>query len=247
MHIAIKILLIAIASVFGLLISYFLLIIISSLFVDTKRIYDRHSRYYRALLNSFTALIVWFLRIRIHTEGLERLEELKDGERFLVVQNHRSKFDPILTWYVLKKYDVAFISKEANMHIPFFGKIIRRCCFMSINREDPREAIRTIDRAAELIKNDCVSMGIYPEGTRNRGEGLLPFHNGVFKIAKKAGAPILVMPVRGTNRIAKNFPKHGTDVYFRLTGIISAENVAAMGTKEIGAEIERQFMDYLEN
>lgn len=65
--------------------------------------------------------------IYIHTEGIDKIP--KDG-RFLFVSNHRSNFDPILTWYVLKDYDLAFISKAENFRIPIFGRIIRKCCFI---------------------------------------------------------------------------------------------------------------------
>ncbi|MBR6303400.1 MAG: 1-acyl-sn-glycerol-3-phosphate acyltransferase, partial [Lachnospiraceae bacterium] len=90
------------------------------------------------------------MRIKVHVSGLEKLPK---GTRFLLVQNHRSKFDPILTWYVLRKYDLAFLSKEENMHIPIFGRIIRKCCFMSIDRKHPRRAMETVNTAVELLKD----------------------------------------------------------------------------------------------
>jgi len=244
----VKIILTVLGSIIGLVLSlfitYVLVLAISSLFVDTKRIYDKHSKYYRALVNSFTVLIRIFLRIKIHTKGMEKLENtLPKGSRFLLVQNHRSNFDPILTWLILMKYDVAFISKEANMHIPIFGRLIRKCCFMAIDRENAREAIKTIIKASEIIKDDQVSYGIYPEGSRNKEyKGLLPFHNGVFKIAQLAKVPIVVTTIRGTEDVHRNFPKRHTDVYFEVTSVILPENIVKTSTKEIGAEVEKQML-----
>lgn len=228
------------AAIFGIALLYVLLLAVSSLFVNTNKIYKKHSRYYRCLLNGFTALAAWFLRIKIHTEGLEKIPE---GTRFLLVQNHRSKFDPILTWLVLKKYDVAFISKEANMHIPIFGRIIRKCCFMAIDREDPGKALGTVKNAAQLIRDNQVSIGIYPEGTRNRGEGLLPFHNAVFKIAQLGKVPIVVTAMKGADNVAKNFPRHHTDVYLTITGVLNYEDIAKAKTSAIGEEVERQIKE----
>ena len=104
----------------------------------------------------------------------------------MFVGNHRSNFDPIIEWLVLKPWDIAFISKGENFKIPFFGRIIRKCCFMPIDRENPRKALRTINKASDLLQSGEVSIGVYPEGTRSKTGELLPFHDGVFHIAKKA-------------------------------------------------------------
>lgn len=249
----IKTVLIVLGSCIGLIVSilltYILVIIISSLFVDSKRIYDKHSRYYRILLQSFTSLTARVMGVRMHVSGLDKFTEaIPAGQRFLLVQNHRSNFDPILTWYVLNKQDIAFVSKEKNMHIPFFGKIIRRCCFMSIDRENAREALKTIIKASELIKDNQVSIGIYPEGTRNKEcKGLLPFHNGVFKIAQLAKVPVVITTIHGTENIHKNYLRRRTDVYMDITGVISAEDVGKMSTKEMAAIAEQQMTAHLDN
>ncbi|MBQ1295044.1 MAG: 1-acyl-sn-glycerol-3-phosphate acyltransferase, partial [Clostridiales bacterium] len=168
--------------IFGVL-QYALLLMVSACLVDSKKFYDKHNGYYRWLLNSSTWIMVFFGRVHLHTKGMDKIPQ---NQRFLLVCNHKSKLDPITTWYMFKDYDLAFISKEEKFHVPFWGNIIRKCCFLAIDRENPRKAMETVNKAAELIRNDEVSMAVYPEGTRNFGEGLLPFHSGVFKIAQKA-------------------------------------------------------------
>ena len=81
MPIAVKIILIVIAAFFGLIISYVLFIAVNALFVDNKKIYMKHSRYYRSILNGATHLAVWLLRIHIHTTGMEKIPQ---GTRFLL-------------------------------------------------------------------------------------------------------------------------------------------------------------------
>lgn len=71
---------------------------------------------------------------------------------------------------------------------------------MAIDRENPRNALLTIEKAAKLIESDEVSIGIYPEGTRSKECVLLPFHNGVFKIAQKASVPIVVASIQERSR-----------------------------------------------
>ena len=204
--------------------------------VDPKKEYDKNSPFYRFLLDSATAVAVKLLRIRVWISGVEKIPK---DTRVLFVSNHRSNFDPILTWYALRKWKIAFVSKPSNFKIPFFGRIIRKCCFMPIDRENPRKALPTINRAAKLLRNQEVSIGIYPEGTRSKTCKLLPFHNGVFKIAQKAEAPIVVLCVTGTERIAKRTPFKRTDVYLDVLEVISAQGIQETKTERIGTAVGR--------
>lgn len=206
------------------------MLLISSLFVNPKRDYQKNSKYYRWLLQTATTAALKLLGVHIHVSGMEKVPQ---NTRFLLVSNHRSNYDPIVTWHVLRKYDLAFVSKPENFKIPMFGRIIRKCCFLPIDRENPRNAIVTINKAADLIKADTVSMGIYPEGTRSREENMLPFHNGVFKIAKKADVPVVVITVTGTDNIHKRLFR-GTEVQLKVLDVIPANKVAVMKTAELG-------------
>lgn len=228
------------------ILEYLLLLIFSAYAVDSKRIYEKHSSYYRWLLNSSTWILVFFGRVHYHTHGLEKIPR---NQRFVLVCNHKSKLDPITTWYLLKDFDLAFISKEKNFHVPIWGRIIRRCCFLSIDRENPRKAMETVNKAAELIKNDQVSIAVYPEGTRNFGEGLLPFHSGVFKIAQKANVPVVVCGIMGAEKMKKNYPFHKSDIYFDVLDVIPAEEVKSMRCNDIGSrarELMSSFVEYHE-
>ena len=230
------ILLYILGAILTLLLLYVLFLSVCCLFVNPEKEYDRNSPFYRFLLDSATAATIKLLRIRVHTNGIEKIP--KDA-KVLFVCNHRSNFDPILTWYALKKWKIAFISNPSNFNIPFFGRIIRKCCFMPINRENPRKAIPTINRAAKLLKKQEVSIGVYPEGTRSKTRALLPFHNGVFKIAQKADAPVVVLSITGTERIAKRTPFKSTDVYLDVLEVFSSENIKNTKTELIGTSVRR--------
>ena len=114
----------------SLLFAYIWLIIISALCVNMKKEYERDSRYYRWLLNSSTAIAVRLIRIHIRVTGKDMLPK----GRFLLVCNHRSKFDPILSWHIFAKENLSFISKPENFKVPIYGRLIHRCCFLPIVR-----------------------------------------------------------------------------------------------------------------
>ncbi len=220
----------------GLFILYVLFLGACALFVDPKKEYEKNSPFYRFLLDSATAASMKLLRIRVHVSGMEKIPK---DTKVLFVSNHRSNFDPIVTWYALKKWKIAFVSKPSNFNIPFFGRIIRKCCFMPIDRENPRRAIPTINRAAKLLQKQEVSIGIYPEGTRSKNGQLLPFHNGVFKIAQKAEAPIVVLCVTGTEKISKRTPFRRTDVYLDVLEVFSGTKIKETKTEMIGTAVRR--------
>lgn len=208
-------------------------------FVDPKKDYPAESRFYRWLLNAWTAIVLFCAGIRLDVEGME---QVPDGP-ILVVGNHRSNFDPIIAWHVFKKHRLTFISKEANFHIPMFGRYIHRLRFMAIDRENPREAIKTLHAAAELLEEGAVSVGVYPEGTRNKTEApLLPFHHGVLKIAQWAHTPIVVVTMQNTAAVAHRFPWKTTRVKVKVSGVLLPEEIEGQSTAHIGETVEQTIL-----
>ena len=232
----------ALLAFLALFILYCLLIVLSTAFADGETDCKKSSRYYRFLLNSSTKVGMIILRVKLHVSGMDNVP--KDS-RFLLVGNHISNYDPIVTWLVLKDRDLAFISKPENFKVPFWGTMIRKCGFMGIDRENPKNAVRTINLAAEKLKADNVSVGVYPEGTRCRQPEMLPFHTGVFRIAQKADVPIVVAAVRGTELIHKNYIRRRTHVYVDFVDVIPKEEVHKMTTAELSDRARRSLESVL--
>ena len=226
-------------SILAVCLLYIIFLGICTMLVNPKKEYEHYSTFYHIVLKSVAFLMVHLLRIKVHVTGLEKIPA---DAKPLFVCNHRSNFDPIVTWHILNKWKLAFVSKPSNFKIPFLGRIVRKVCFLPIDRENPRNAIVTINKAAALIRNNEASVGIYPEGTRSKQCVLLPFHNGVFKIAQKADAPIVVMTVVGTEKIHKRTPFRRTHVYLDILDVISAENAKANKTEVIGTTV-RELME----
>ena len=165
--------------------------------------------------------------VRIIAEGKERLPKHRP---FLLAGNHLSNFDPIIALIALRDFEVVFISKPENFTIPVVGLVLRNAGFLPIDRENPRNAVTTIKTAAQHIAARGLCVGIYPEGTRNKsGEGLLPFHNGSFKIATTAKCPVAVM----TARYEKGAFPYRRIARIRVVEILDADYIAANRTDAI--------------
>lgn len=218
---------------------YFLLLYLLSLTVDKTKPVQKKSPFYRWLLNETAWLILRLGRIRIECTGLEKLQGLPP---FLLVANHRSNFDPFIAIVACPRSELAYIAKPEIFDIPITGSVVHKCFFLSIDREDNRKALGTILRAAALLRDGTVSIGVYPEGTRSKTGELLPFRNGAFQIAKRAGAPIVIAKTTGTEQIARRFARRRTVVRFDILDILDAGTVAKMTTREIGDYAREQML-----
>ena len=230
-------------TILGVVVLYLLVWAISPLFIS-KRVmtYDRNSKFYRWLLYSSTGIAMKILRIKIRTTGFENIP----SGRFLLVCNHRSNFDPIISWYAFRKYDLAFISKPENFDVVIYGRIIRKCCFLPIDRSSPRSSMKTILDAVDLIKRDEVSIAVYPEGTRSKKYKLLKFHAGVFKIAQKANVPIVVVTIQGGENVKGRYPFKSSPVYIDVLDVFDREKVKSHTTDELSDEARKLMLDKLE-
>ena len=218
----------------GLVVAWVLFVFLLSLTVDLKKPETEDKPLSRWIVITIIGLLVRVGRLRITVKGWETLPE----GRFLLVGNHRSNYDPLATIWALRGrgVEVAFVTKPENMKIPLV-RYIHKANYLVIDRDDARKAIATIHAAADLLSRDVVNVGIYPEGTRSKSVDMLPFHDAVFKIAKRADVPIVAAAISGTERIRSNAPWRPTDVTIDLCGCIGREAVAASTTKQLGGQV----------
>lgn len=210
-------------------------------FINTKQKCEKHSSFYRACSNCIMDAVVQCLRIKLHVSGTEGLP----SEKFLLVGNHRGAMDPLLTMNVLRKYNMGFVAKKEIFRIPIVGRLMHKCFCLSLDRENAREEVKTIKQAIDLVKTQTASIGIYPEGTRNPTDALLPFMHGAFKIAKKADCPIVVAVIRNPELILKRAPFRKTDVYLDFIKVLDKDFVRANTTIQISDRVREMICQKL--
>jgi 1-acyl-sn-glycerol-3-phosphate acyltransferase len=112
------------------------------------------------------------------------------------VSNHASVFDIILALALIGR-PFGFVAKKELLLIPFINMWISLLGGLFIDRKNIRKAMATINRGIRRLKAGD-GMLIFPEGTRSKGKGLLPFHSGSLKLATQAGVPIVPMAISGS-------------------------------------------------
>ncbi len=173
-------------------VAYLLLLLVISWCLPTQE-GQPHKEWARVTIVHTINWVLGLFRMRVDVRGAELLPQ---DRPFLLVGNHLSNFDPLVTLAALQKHRLAFVSKPENMKIILAGRFIRCASFLSIDRDNPRNAVTTIHQAAEFITERKLCMGIYPEGTRSKTGELLEFRSGAFKIAKLAKCPIAVVSLK---------------------------------------------------
>ncbi len=219
-------------SLLALALLFFLVLWLSCAFVDIEKPQEKDSKFHRFMVGNTAQLVLSVLRMRMHTRGLEQTP--KDG-RFLLVCNHINDLDPVVLLAYFKKSQLAFISKRENAEMFIVGKIMHKILCQRINRENDREALRTIINCIKIIQEDKASIGVFPEGYTSKDGLLHPFRSGVFKIAQKAGVPIVVCTVQNTNKPFHNILRlKATDVHLHLIKVLQPEDFAGMTAVELG-------------
>lgn len=226
-----------------LLLLFFLLVWVSCLFVDMDKPQKKDSPYYRWLTCTAAQLVLWILRMRVHTRGLAQFP--KQG-RFLLVCNHINDLDPVTLLAYFGRSQLAFISKRENTTMFLVGKVMHKIMCQLINRENDREALKTIITCIRLIQEDQVSVGVFPEGYTSMDGLLHPFRSGVLKIAQKANVPIVVCTLQNTNKVFSNaLHLKPTDIHLHLLTVLQPEEFAGMTAVELGNRIHAMMAEDL--
>lgn len=134
-------------------------------------------------------------------------EHLDPKGTYVFAANHSSMFD-ILVLLACLPVQFRWLAKEELFRIPFFGRAMRRCGYIPVNRSDPREGVRSLRQAAERIKAG-VSVVVFPEGTRSLDGQIGPFKQGGIILAVRAGQPIVPVSISGAHRV---LPSHSLRV-----------------------------------
>jgi 1-acyl-sn-glycerol-3-phosphate acyltransferase len=160
-------------------------------------VFDKKRKFIRALVHvPWARMILKVCGIDVRVGGQANV---KEDATSIFMCNHQSYFDI----FVLLAYlpaDFKFILKQELMKIPILGHAMKRAGHVAITRENPREAIRSMDRVVEKIKSGT-SVLIFPEGTRSVDGRLQSLKKGGFHMAFKSGCDIVPVAISNTHRI----------------------------------------------
>ena len=120
----------------------------------------------------------------------------------IYIANHQNNYDMVTASSVVMPRTVT-VGKKSLAWIPFFGQLYWLTGNLLIDRDNRAKAHGTISQVVTQIKKKNLSIWMFPEGTRSRGRGLMPFKTGAFHAAIAAGVPIVPICVSNTSNKVK--------------------------------------------
>lgn len=149
--------------------------------------------YFDWIHRTWSRILLRLAGVRVKADGLEHL---RAGGPQVLVCNHQSLFD-ILALFVALPLSLRFVAKMELSRIPLFSRAMRRAGHVFIDRGDRSQAIRAMERAGERMREEGLSLGLFPEGTRSREGRLRRFKKGAFVLAIDTQTDLVPVAVQG--------------------------------------------------
>jgi 1-acyl-sn-glycerol-3-phosphate acyltransferase len=125
------------------------------------------------------------------------LENLKEGEQYVFISNHRSYLDTAALFrYAGKRMGI--VAKKELLKVPVMGQGMHFVNIIAIDRSNPERALQSMEKAREVMNNGY-SFGVFAEGTRAMPGELLPFKKGGFHLALQTGRNIVPVAIRNSD------------------------------------------------
>lgn len=204
--------------------------------------YKIYKPYVDEILTKWMNSLVEFAGVNYIVEGKENIP---DDENVLFVANHQGMFDFPAVVTCLKK-PCAFIVKKEAASYPVVNHCMRLMDCIYIDRDNAREALKSLDAAAELIKNGR-NVLIFPEGTRSKTGEIGEFKNGVYKIVEKAKCKVIPILINGTRLALEETGNiKPADVTVKVFPPIETKDMDRKQIKGLAGEIREMFIEELE-
>lgn len=196
------------------------------------------------IARAWAHFLLWGSGIKVRVEGLEKIAP---NGSYIFVSNHLSYMD---TPVVLANIPVQFrfLAKSGLFKIPLLGTHLARAGHISVPRDDARAAVKTMGKAAQVIRDLGTSLLIFPEGGRSETGELAAFKEGAAYIAIRAGIPLVPIALQGTREVLPFGSGHVRSgwVTMRIGDPIPTDQAQTRDRERITAELRDRIVDMLD-
>ena len=183
---------------------------------------------------------VWIAMKVFHVKlVIENKEYIPQNETYVVYSNHKSNMDPMFIYYAIHHRKITAVGKKTLFTNHFMNMLGKTFGAISIDRDNDREAAKTMVKAIGDVKRGT-SMIIFPEGgikTREKEE-MVNLRAGAYKLAMKPGVKILPVAIIGSSQISKKRRIQKKVIKLIFNQPISKEEYEGLNTTEVGEKVE---------
>lgn len=149
--------------------------------------------FYNFVLNVFTLYSKVFYKYEVIGA-----ENIPNEGNIILAANHKSNLDPIFVASAIKNRKIATIGKKELFNNKILAKILDKLCVIPIDRDNP--GISTIKTILKKLK-EGYAIGIFPEGTRVKGNGFGEAKAGLALFAVKGKANVVPISIISNYKI----------------------------------------------
>ena len=162
--------------------------------IEANLVREGRSWFYQLVINLFTVVtkLLFFVRI----EGKENLPE----GGCIIMGNHIAWLDPFLLAMCARDREIRFMGKKELWGNRFFAWIAKQVRGIPVDRGNADMA--SIRMSMTVLKAGY-TLGIFPEGTRSKGEGMLPLQGGASLLALRSKSAVVPVYIDGDYKLFK--------------------------------------------
>ena len=160
--------------------------------IEADLLREGRSWFYQLCLNLFTvvAKLLFFVRI----EGKENMPQ----SGCIIMGNHRAWLDPFLLAMCARDREIRFMGKKELWGNKLFAWIASQVRGVPVDRGNADMA--SIRMSMTVLKAGH-TLGIFPEGTRSKGDGMLPLQGGAALLALRSKCDVVPVYIDGDYRL----------------------------------------------
>ncbi len=162
--------------------------------IEANLVREGRSWFYQLVINLFTVVTKFLFFVRI--EGKENLPE----GGCIIMGNHIAWLDPFLLAMCARDREIRFMGKKELWGNQFFAWIAKQVRGIPVDRGNADMA--SIRMSMTVLKAGY-TLGIFPEGTRSKGEGMLPLQGGASLLALRSKSTVVPVYIDGDYKLFK--------------------------------------------
>ena len=160
--------------------------------IEARLVSTGNSWFYQLAVNVFAVItkLLFFVRV----EGKENIPQ----GACVIMGNHRAWLDPFLLAICAKDREIRFMGKKELWGNKLFYWIAMQVRGVPVDRGNADMA--SIRMSMAVLKAGH-TLGIFPEGTRTKGDGMMPIQGGASLLALRSKCPVVPIYIDGEYKL----------------------------------------------
>jgi len=159
-------------------------------------------QYKHTILHHINRLTLFMIGGKLSQEGT------MDPDADIYVMNHQGIID-IVAMEALQNNHLRWVAKKELFDTLWFGNLLRDSDMISLDRSSKAGLVKLLKDVKESRESKNRQVAIFPEGTRAKGQSLLPFKQGTKMIAERLGLKVQPVVITGSKWVLNEHEKTG--------------------------------------